>query len=346
MCRGFWRLRREPCGSSVHPGAESPLELLASASGYGFENLLGARRRTAGALVGRRERLEQLQHDPDASVVLMGSWGRAEVTTGSDDDFMLLIDGPRRSDAAPSIEAVRSVLDSPPSPGGPFGDPVFADDLVENIGLDDDDNRNLTRRMLFLLEAVPLTAASVFQDARGRVLSRYLDESVKHYQPPRFLLNDIVRYWRTMCVDFAGKEYKGTGKWGIRNAKLRTSRKVLFAGGLLPALDCFQFEAEQMPAFLSDQFAMPPTDRIAASFLRHGAVDAGSRALGAYDEFVCWLDDETFRNELQDLSREQAEDSEAFATVRRLGTELQAGLLALLFERAPLREVVREYAIF
>ena len=43
-------------------------------------------------------------------------------------------------------------------------------------------------------------------------------------QPPRFLLNDVVRYWRTICVDFEGKDARAGGdrKWALRNAKLRT----------------------------------------------------------------------------------------------------------------------------
>jgi hypothetical protein len=51
-------------------------------------------------------------------------------------------------------------------------------------------------------------AREVYRAVRNEVLDRYLDESVKAYRPPRFFLNDIVRYWWTMCVDFAGKEHE------------------------------------------------------------------------------------------------------------------------------------------
>lgn len=276
----------------------------------------------------------------------MGSWGRAEVTQESDDDFMVLVGSDKRAAVRPSMEAVKEVLDRAPGQGGIFGEPVFCDELVENIGLDRDDNKNLTSRMLFLLESVAVTAEGVYAAAREKVLRQYLDESIKDFRPPRFFLNDTVRYWRTICVDFAGKERAGPEKWGIRNAKLRTSRKVLFASGLLPVLGCSRIERAAMYEFLMTQFDMPPTDRIAGAFLEHGAVDEGGRALGAYDEFLGLLDDARFRRELHDVTRRTAEESPAFSEARRLGRELQAGLLALLFETESLPKLVREYTIF
>jgi hypothetical protein len=276
----------------------------------------------------------------------MGSWGRAEVTAGSDDDFMILVNGPERAQVEPSIDEVRAVLDRAPGEQGAFGEPVYCAALVENVGLDRDDNRNLTRRMLFLLESVAVTADDVYSTARETVLRRYLDESIKDFRPPRFLLNDTVRYWRTMCVDFAGKEREGSDKWGLRNAKLRTSRKVLFAGGLLPILECARFDRATMPDFLRTQLGMPPTDRIAHAFLEHGAAEAGARALGAYDEFLGRLDDESFRQDLREVTRTTADESTAFAEVRRVAHDLEAGLLALLFETQELPRLVREYAIF
>jgi hypothetical protein len=67
---------------------------------------------------------------------------------------------------------------------------------------------------------------------------------------------------------------------------------------------------------------------------------------GAYDEFVGRMNEEDFRRELQEVVRGTADDSAAFTEVRRIGRELQDGLLALLYETRYLPEVVREYAIF
>jgi hypothetical protein len=62
---------------------------------------------------------------------------------------------------------------------------------------------------------------------------------------------------------------------GLRDVKLRTARKVLFAGGLLPVFECARLTAEQMPEYLREQLRMPPADRIAEAFLRHGADGRG-----------------------------------------------------------------------
>jgi hypothetical protein len=98
-----------------------------------------------------------------------------------------------------------------------------------------------------------------------------------------------VRYWRTICVDSVGKQRQDNVKWGTRNAKLRTSRKILFAGGLLPILQCFELNIDETREFLIDQLSAPPTDRLAYAFLRWGIPDAGARFLEAYDSWVGML---------------------------------------------------------
>lgn len=337
-------LHLKPVAASV----ASPLEDLAGRANRDFPRLFAARERTKEGLTERSGRLAGLSHDKDASVVLMGSWGRGEVTKSSDDDFMLLVHGPERSggEVEPSVSKIAKVFDSSPGMQGIFGVPVFSKRLVQDIGLDEDDNSNFTRRLLLMLESVPVTGADAYGEVRKEVLDRYLDESIKAYRPPRFFLNDVVRYWRTICVDFAGKEHEGPEKWGLRNAKLRASRKILFAGGLLPILECFRFDLPQIRDYLEGQLKMLPTDRIAECFLVHSAIEPGARTFAAYDEFVGRMDDPEFRSDLARVTRDNCGDSAAFADVQRIGHELQDGLLALLYETRQLPQVVRDYAIF
>ena len=329
--------------------ADSPLEQLAQVSGQEFKYLLEARNATAQKLASRRAMAGGLAIDGDASVVLMGSWGRGEVTSGSDDDYMVLVDGPWRPDheVDPQIDEVAKILDIDPGREGLFGEIVFSDHLEKRIGLQEDDNNNLSRRMLLLLESHPLTGIESYESPWHKILSGYLRDAHKPKSPPRLLLNDIVRYWRTICVDFAGKQRKRRGEgWGIRNAKLRNSRKILFAGGLLPVLECAQLSLEEMGPFLEERLRLPPTDRLAQSFLDAGAYDAGARTLGSYDAFIGLLDDSVFRGSLESLTREHADDSPQFEEARRLGKAVQGGLRALLFETDTLPKVVQEYAIF
>ena len=77
--------------------------------------------------------------------------------------------------------------------------------LIHEIGGEDDTNRNLTERMLLFLESVPVNRDDAYNRVITGILNRYLanDRPMSRYKVPRFLFNDVVRYWRTMCVDFA-----------------------------------------------------------------------------------------------------------------------------------------------
>jgi hypothetical protein len=151
-----------------------------------------------------------------------------------------------------------------------------------------------------------------------------------------------------MCVDFEGKRRSAEGddpKYATRNAKLRTSRKVLFAGGLLPVLLCHTKPAEEMPAFLGRQLASSPVDRLAAAFIQQGAVSEGVRALRAYDRWIGLMGDASMRAELASLREATRDDSELFSQIREIGDELQRGLLALLYETG-LSPLTRQYGLF
>ena len=336
----------------------APLERLQAESGRPFPTLVAARERTARRLAERAALLDGLAIEPHTTVAFMGSWGRREVTAGSDDDYVVLVRGPSPAGDAgwgPERDTAARIAERFARDPGGFGAPgrqgifaevVYSGDLMR-VGLDDDTNTNLTRRMLLVLESVAACHADVLDGVRLDVIYDYVRDALRDQRPPRFLLNDLVRYWRTIGVDFVAKDReRGGAGWGLRNAKLRTSRKLLFASGLLPVLRCHELRAEAIAPFLAVQFATPPTDRVADAFLRYGAVEAGAEALAAYDAFVALLDDEAARAELGALdSRAAADASARWREVAELGAAIEARLLALLFE-TELGAVTQRYAVF
>jgi hypothetical protein len=318
-----------------------------------FEHLAEAANHTAGELEAKTASLAGAELSADMSIVVFGSWARDELTEGSDDDWAVLV---AREFHAYDVEVTQAMAlaqahlgERGKNPGAQavFGVPFDVDGLVDRIGLDADTNRNLTRRMLLLLESRELRG-TVRADCWNQVLERYLRFGIKNNRPPRFLLNDLVRYWRTICVDFEGKHAEGgegDPKWVTRNAKLRTSRKLLFAGGLLPILLCHLRAADEMHAFLTTWLTATPLDRLAAAFLHYGAVDEGVRAFAAYDRWIEIMQDPGAREELKMLRAATRDDSALWHEIRSLGEGLQRGLTALLFDTA-LRPLAPQYAIF
>jgi hypothetical protein len=288
----------------------------------------------------------------DVSVTMFGSWARGELTDGSDNDWAILTPDGREND--PDVEALAAECrncfnEDEKAPGGQdvFGVAFAWPRLARDVGLDDDSNTNLTRRMLTLLESVAITGQAR-DDCWRAIFNRYIERSVRGHWPPRFLLNDTIRYWRTMCVDFEGKHATRGGadpKWVMRNAKLRTSRTMLFVGGLLPVLFCRLREQEEIPQFLEQQLAARPVDRVAWAFMEMGLVDEGVRCLGAYDEWVSMLADETTREAISELRAGTRDASPVFARVRSIGSQVQFALLALLFD-SDLAPESRRFLVF
>ena len=191
----------------------------------------------------KRQHLDQLfseRTSPDTSLVVFGSVARQEVTSSSDLDWILLIDGQSAPEHQQQARETERILAAnkyiEPGKSGVFGGMVGSHLLIHNIGGEDDLNSNTTRRVLLLLESPPignLEAREAYDRVRRQILRRYLDDdrglcfSGSKIRIPRFLLNDFTRYWRTVTVDFVYKQRAGNDKkWALRNAKLIESRKI------------------------------------------------------------------------------------------------------------------------
>jgi hypothetical protein len=170
-----------------------------------FRALLDARALSRTSLAGLRDRLEDIPLPDGTALVLFGSWGRAELTGESDIDWAMVVDDPDLAVDGPAVsravDRLRVLLEEEgKQPGGQqiFGGAFHGWRLVDYIGLADDDSANITRRLLLLLlESVAITSPDLVDRLKRRVLERYLMRHSRPHRPPRFLLNDVVRYWRT-----------------------------------------------------------------------------------------------------------------------------------------------------
>jgi predicted nucleotidyltransferase len=193
----------------------------------------------------------------DTSIVVFGSLARFELTSGSDIDWTLLLDGPsdpRHHHVARKIASeVKDLSEKNVGREGTFGSLVSSHDLVNYIGGEGDTNSNTTRRNLLLLESRSIGNAEAYNRVKRNLLQRYLSEDLGLWRKtvtnkiPHFLLNDIARYWRTMTVDYAYKD-RARGGAGIplRNIKLGLSRKLIFVSGLLACYTCHLNFSDEM----------------------------------------------------------------------------------------------------
>jgi predicted nucleotidyltransferase len=328
-------------------------EDLADRVGVEVPNVVAARDHTRERIATLREQLADENMAAGLSICVFGSWTREELTPESDDDWAVVAAEPFNAYDSTVVSAVETAQrylgaeDRAPGSQKIFGVPFDVVNLVNNVGLDADTNTNLTRRMLLLFESAEVKG-DVHQAARKAVLSRYMNYGIKPYRPPRFLLNDLTRYWRTICVDFEGKHADKEGadpKWVSRNAKLRISRKLLFAGGLVPILLCHLHEPVTMETFLERWVEAVPLDRLAAAFIWADAEPEGARALLAYDRWLAIQMSKDAREELRALTHENRRQSELFQDIMDIGAEFERSILALLFGTR-LGPLAQQYLVF
>jgi hypothetical protein len=201
------------------------------------------------------------------------------------------------------------------------------------------------------------------------IIKRYLDEQqhlVSRNEPrfkvPRFLLNDIVRFWRTMAVDFASKQRDRGGEgWGLRNAKLRVSRKLIFASGLLTCFSCkldpnlqSKISTENRDINLAhlenhvwEYVQQTPLDIVALSIEKNGITrDVAVELFSAYDRFLEIMSDPRKRERLKKLRAEQSRTDAVFIEVTVVSDQFARALHEIFFKNKALSLLTEKYGVF
>lgn len=246
-----------------------------------------------------REQAKELLGGKTSVIIgVNGSIARREMTSGSDVDLFVLSTIEDLKDAEEIQRQFRERLKEKsikmPASGGVFEKPLPTSELTSKIGGEDDTNTFITRRMLYLLEGEWIANQTEFETLRRQLIMRYVPEDLDDHKFCRFLLNDIIRYWRTICVDFEHKTADATKPRAIRLIKLRFSRMMLYFGGVAAIRETAELGALEKREKLIELLSKPPIERIRFVF---GEPET-QKAMNAYAVFLQALDDKSTRDAL------------------------------------------------
>jgi len=278
------------------------------------------------------------------TIVTTGSFARCEASKASDLDCFIIIDGdcendknfnddnekPTKDDFNTTMsKIVLNYIKKDAGSTGTFGiDAVVSiNDLLTNMGGQNDDNIQFSRRMLFLLEGKSLFNDELFQKFRRSLMEKYIKETVSDHQLSRFFLNDIIRFYRTMATDFEYKVSEDRKLWGVRNIKLTFSRKLLYFGGVITVAETAQKTRETKIQETLTLLNMSPLERI-----NYLVVSGSEKVFKSYDYFLEKLSNSKIREELDKASVEQVpiENPEVFREMKNESKHFSWALSSVL----------------
>lgn len=295
--------------------------------------------------------LQESPHKDQITIVTVGSYGRCEASESSDLDLYILFNSDREAEdvIAEELSNIKSVLDSlvPNETGstGTFGSDVCLrfSDIQSNIGGKDDSNADITRRLLFLLEGTWLYGEERFSQYRQELLARYIKPNGSDGKLARFLLNDIIRYYRTIATDFEHKVSDQNKEWGLRQAKLRFSRKILYFSGIVAVAETADLPQQQTLEKISDWFDHQGLERI---YLAAPGLKQTRKVMELYEHFLAQISDPEIRQTLEQLKKEDRDNCQPYCELREKGVELSSVLADWLKEQYPTEHQIHQALLF
>lgn len=189
-------------------------------------------------------------------VYATGSYGRGDASTYSDLDLFIiskeedvtktrLVTGLEEIELLASIVHVNRELGLPePDADGSFLSVHGLSDYLIGLGKPSDDaNNTFTGRLLLLLESRPIFGDKFYDEAISECVERYWIDYHDHTDSfiPAFLINDILRFWRTLCVNYEAGLNIVAEKRRAKNYKLKHSRMLICFSAII-ALQAFYKE--------------------------------------------------------------------------------------------------------
>lgn len=272
------------------------------------ETLKARRQETTQRIGELRDHLQEAEAlcSGKACVYMTGSFARGEAHRSSDLDLFIVGQGTRDKRELKRLDEIRIKADLIEATQN-FHIPEFSGDgrylehytvheLTSTLGKPEDDVANtFTARLLLLLESQPLLEAGIYDTVIDKVLSAYWQDYEDHKNDfaPAFLANDILRLWRTFCVNYEARTRRQPdeekAKRKLKNYKLKYSRLLTCYSALLYLLAVHTHTHTVTPNDAANMVRMTPTQRLEWMLEQEYLVSAHEKIntlIGDYEQFL------------------------------------------------------------
>lgn len=258
---------------------------------------------------------EDFQKSKSLSVFCGGSIARGEIGEKSDLDLFITTDDNSSTQLnylgeciilADLININRKLKFPEFSNGGEYLKIHDIKDMIDSIGSRiEDSNNDFTVRLLMMLESQWLYKEAKYKEYLKRVVEEYYREHTKIDQPlrPIFLLNDLLRYWRTLCLNYEAIRSDDKVPWRKSNINLKFSRMLTVFSTVIAII---------VPPIISESKDMislckkTPLERLAFGLDKigdNGLNKEWLNILNIYEEFLCWKEYEDDNINLEDIEQ-------------------------------------------
>jgi hypothetical protein len=200
----------------------------------------------------------------------------------------------------------------------------YLGDMTSVLGSPEDDfNNHFTARLLLILESYSLFNDQTYHDIISTIANTYFRDYHDHHREfkPIFLVNDIIRFWKTLCLNYEHKRNRPTNdqrkklKNHVKNLKLKFSR-LLTCFSMIYALSIRRstITADELVTLIGKS----PLERITSGTKEHS--DNANLILAEY----AWFLENTGRKQEDVLDWLSIESNrvDAFAHARNFGNNM------------------------
>lgn len=274
-------------------------------------------------------------------VYATGSYGRLEASENSDIDLFFLdtdkfkeISNLERTIINAEIIKICRNLGLPEfSNDGLYLKSIWLNNMKSHLGSPIDDySNNFTARLLMILESKPIYNDELYSTSLDEIINCYYTDFHDHTKnfKPIFLSNDIIRFWKTLCLNYEHKRIGNFDKESssieeekklvthTKNLKLKFSRKLTCFSFLLCLAD---LENTINQKEIKNICILTPTERLEQ--LKDRNSDVGGKIQKAINSYQWFIDKTQIPSkEMLEWVKDKKERDEAFERSRTFEDEI------------------------